>query len=89
MPKRLRANLAAIRARGYAIDDEEHAIGLRCVAAPIFDEHGAPAAGLSLSGPSARLTPDRLPALGGLAAAIAGELTHETGGLPAAEIKSA
>jgi IclR family acetate operon transcriptional repressor len=88
-PKRLRADLAAIRARGYAIDDEEHAIGLRCVAAPVFDEHGAPAAGLSLSGPSARVTPERLPALGALAASIAGELSHATGGIASTETKTA
>lgn len=83
-PRKLRADLARVRARGYAVDDEEHAVGLRCVAAPVFDQHGAPAAGISLSGPSARIAPERLEALGALAATIARELTHETGGIPAA-----
>ena len=32
--------LAAIRRRGYAIDDEEHAVGVRCVAAPVFAASG-------------------------------------------------
>ena len=53
---------------GYAVDDEEHAVGLRCVAAPVFDEHGQPVAALSLSGPGARVTETRLSALGELTA---------------------
>ena len=40
-PSALRAELERVRASGYAVDDEEHAIGLRCIAAPIFDETGA------------------------------------------------
>ena len=47
--------LQAILSRGYAVDDEENAVGLRCVASVIFDEHGEPLAGLSVSGPTARI----------------------------------
>jgi DNA-binding IclR family transcriptional regulator len=35
--KRLRVDIADIRRRGYAIDDEELSLGLRCVAVPVFD----------------------------------------------------
>jgi IclR family acetate operon transcriptional repressor len=35
-------DLDLCRQRGYAIDDEENAIGLRCVASSVFDEHGDP-----------------------------------------------
>jgi IclR family acetate operon transcriptional repressor len=76
----LQAELAATRRRGYAVDDEEHAQGLRCVAAPILDEHGQPWAALSLAGPTARLTRERVPALGALVSATAREVTEALGG---------
>ncbi len=31
--------LAEVRAQGFAIDDQEHSMGVRCIAAPVFD-HG-------------------------------------------------
>ncbi len=72
--------LAEIEERGYAIDDEENAIGLRCVASVIFDEHGEPLAALSVSGPTARLTDSRIPMLGAAVSSIALEITNELGG---------
>ncbi len=79
-PAALKADLKEIRARGYAIDDEENAIGLRCVASLIFDEHAEPLAGLSVSGPMARMTDARLPVLGSAVTQIAAEITGELGG---------
>ncbi|HEX4884060.1 MAG TPA: IclR family transcriptional regulator C-terminal domain-containing protein [Casimicrobiaceae bacterium] len=76
----LQAELRASRERGYAVDDEEHARGLRCVAAPILDEHGQPWAALSLAGPTGRLTPARVAALGALVAAAARDVTAALGG---------
>jgi len=73
--------LAATRARGFAIDDEEHAAGLRCVAASVVDEHGQPWAAVSLAGPSARMTPERVPDLGELVRATARDLTLALGGM--------
>ena len=54
-PARLRANLAGIRAAGFAVDEGEHQPGLRCVAAPIRDGIGRVVAGISLSGPGWKL----------------------------------
>jgi DNA-binding IclR family transcriptional regulator len=50
------AELARIRENGYAVDDEEMTIGLRCIAVPIFDHNAYPAYALSISGPAMRLT---------------------------------
>jgi DNA-binding IclR family transcriptional regulator len=50
------AELARIRENRYAIDDEEMSIGLRCIAAPVFDHNQYPAYAISISGPAMRLT---------------------------------
>ena len=76
----LKRDLATTLARGYAVDNEENAVGLRCVAAPLFDEHGDAVAGLSVSGPAARIPEIRIPALGSAVAAVAAEITQELGG---------
>jgi IclR family acetate operon transcriptional repressor len=78
----LQAELAASRARGFAIDDEEHALGLRCAAAAIFDENGRPWAALSLAGPTSRFTRERIDALGALVRDAAREVTLALGGQP-------
>ena len=52
----LERELTLVRERGYAVDDEESTVGLRCVAIPLFDHHGAPAFGLSVSAPAATIT---------------------------------
>lgn len=48
-PNHLRAELELVRKRGYAIDNEEYRDGIVCVAAPIFDNTGSPAASISIS----------------------------------------
>lgn len=77
---RLEAVLSDIRKSGFAIDDEEHAMGLRCVAAPVFNEFGDAIAAISVSGPSARIPVEKLPLLGRMVAKAASEATREFGG---------
>jgi len=76
----LSADLAAIRARGWSVDDEERNEGMRCVAAAIFNEFGEPVGGVSVSGPTVRVTPERLGEIGPQVAAAAGEITALIGG---------
>ncbi len=79
-PEALLADLAQIRARGFAIDDQERAAGMRCIAAPIFNTHGEPVAGLSVSGPAFRIALEDAPRIGGLVRAAADKVTEATGG---------
>jgi len=55
--KHLLEHLALIRERAVAFDIEENLTGVICAAAPIFDQTGRVIAGLSISGPSARMQP--------------------------------
>jgi IclR family acetate operon transcriptional repressor len=74
-------DLDACEQRGFAVDDEENAIGLRCVASAVFDEHGEPLGAISVSGPSARITDQRIQVLGDLVNRIASDITVELGGV--------
>lgn len=81
-PAELMEELALIRRQGYALDDEEQELGVRCVAVPL---QGAPApVAISVSGPSGRMTEATVavvvPAMQRAAARFARELSaHPTG----------
>jgi len=51
----LRAELAAVRARGYAVTDEELEPGLIALAAPVFRYDGTVVAAVSVSAPTSRM----------------------------------
>jgi len=80
-PAALRGELARVRERGWAVDDEEHTVGMRCVAATIHNEHAEVIAGVSLSGPSVRVTETRLGELGARVVKAANEITEQIGGV--------
>lgn len=79
-PEALKSNLALIRDRGYSFDNEEHAIGLRCVAATIHDEVGKAVAAISLSGPKARIPDEDVTKLGQKVLESANVITAKLGG---------
>ena len=54
----LEKELEKVRRQGYAFDNEEAEIGVRCIGAGIHDETGAIVAGLSVSAPAERMRPE-------------------------------
>lgn len=56
----LEANLEQVRLQGYAIDDVENEEGIRCVGVPVLGNAGLPIAAISISGPTVRVTPERV-----------------------------
>lgn len=76
----LLADVHAIRARGWSIDDQEHTMGMRCIAAPVFDEYSEAIAGISVSGPAVRLVKTEMERLGPEVRAAADALTAALGG---------
>lgn len=79
-PGALNAALSCIRKDGYAIDDEEAMIGLRCVAAVVYDDWGEALASISVSGSKGRFSEERIPLLGSLVQQTAFDLTRALGG---------
>jgi DNA-binding IclR family transcriptional regulator len=73
---RLERELATVRAHGVARDDEELELGVRCMAAGIFDDQGSLVAGLSLSSPAERLDETWLDKVRATAARISAALGH-------------
>jgi IclR family acetate operon transcriptional repressor len=67
--------LENVRKQGYAVDDEEARLGLRCIAAVVFNDCNEPLAAISVSGMTDRLTDERLPEIGRIVHEVAAELT--------------
>jgi IclR family acetate operon transcriptional repressor len=76
-PGELFRELEIVRRRGYAVDNEEARLGLRCVAAVIFNDCNEPLAAISVSGMTDRLSDERVPEIGGIVCQVAAELTSE------------
>lgn len=78
----LERELSKVRQYGVARDDEELELGVRCMAAGIYDDQGKLVAGLSISAPTGRLDEEWLPKL----RAVADDISH-TLGYQAANLK--
>ena len=81
----LRAELARVRASGWACTEEELEIGLNAVAAPICGNDGTVLAAISISGPSYRLTADSFPALAARLRSCAAQISVQLGVAPGPE----
>jgi IclR family acetate operon transcriptional repressor len=73
--------LTTIHKQGFAVDDEEARVGLRCVAAVVFSDCSEPLAAISVSGMTSRVTEQRVPELGNAVREVAAELTAAIGGV--------
>ncbi len=79
-PETLFADLERARLRGWSLDDEESYLGMRCVAAAIYNSFGETIAGVSVSGPSARFADAAIPEIGPRVKRAADEITRIIGG---------
>lgn len=79
-PEDLERHLDIIRQQGFAFDDEENEPGVRCVAAPVYDETGRVVGCIGISGPTVRMTPDRITELADMVMQTAHEITAVLGG---------
>src|SRR5215470_1173922 len=80
-PSDLFRELELVRSQGFAVDDEEACMGLRCIAAVVYNDCAEPLAAISVSGMTSRVTDDRVPLLGRLVREAATELTLALGGV--------
>lgn len=56
----MKRELKDIRQKGYAVDNEENEIGIRCIGAPVFNRFGEVEGAISISGPTMRMTEDKI-----------------------------
>lgn len=79
-PAALEGNLKNIRDSGYSVDNEEKNLGMRCIAAPVFDVNREVVAGLSVSGPTSRIGLSEIAPLSRRVIEAAHQLTLSIGG---------
>lgn len=75
----LESHLATIRTQGYAFDNEENYLGVRCLAAPVYDDTGQCIACIGISGPSVRIPLSRIPELAAQVQALSLTLSQTLG----------
>ena len=76
----LHADLEVIRDKGYSVDNEEKNEGMRCIAAPVFDMNNEAVAGISVSGPTSRVSVSEIENLSQPVLEAAHQLTVAIGG---------
>lgn len=78
-PAAFRAEIRRTRQRGYAIDNEEASLGVRCLGVAVVGAGNIPLFALSLTGPSPRFTASRVEELAPVAMAMTQELSRRFG----------
>lgn len=72
----LRQELEGIRVKGFALDNEENLIGVRCVGVPVVNAEGYPVAAMSVTGPTLRITQAKAGEIGPYLVSIVEELSR-------------
>ncbi len=80
----LREALQSVLAQGWALDDEEMEVGLRCLGAPITDHTGRACASVAIPAPASRMDPVRIDELLPLVRATAFRISRMLGSTTAA-----
>lgn len=75
----IRNEMQWIRKRGFAVDDEERTPGMRCVAASIVNFYNEPVAGISVSGPTHRLSRGKISEIGEIVKKAANKVSRGLG----------
>ncbi len=71
--------LDAVRANSYAVDDEEHEKGVRCLSAPVWDYRGKVVAAISITGPAGVVTKGRETEIAALMKTVALDISRRLG----------
>ncbi len=77
--RELLRQVGEVRTCGFAVDDEEHEAGVRCIAAPILDYRGRVVAAISLTGPASIVSKEREQEIGVLVKGVAGDISRRLG----------
>src|SRR5579871_40543 len=78
-PARLETELARVRAWGFAVDNLEFSLDLRCVAAPVFDRSGDVVCGIGMSAPALRFPAESVPKVAALVMREAALMSRDLG----------
>lgn len=73
-------DLETTRARGWSYDDEERYLGMRCIAACVYNAYGEVVAGIFVSGPAARFPNNAIAEIAPEVIRAAGQITAKIGG---------
>jgi DNA-binding IclR family transcriptional regulator len=83
----LKSHLLEVRRRGFATDDEEHELGVRCVASPVFNCVGGVVGAICVFSPAAHLSRAQMPNVGAEVAKAAKEISRSLNDSPLPAVK--
>ena len=76
-PAAFRKELSRVKQKGYSIDDEEEELGVRCLAAPVFNPLGEVTTALSVTGTTAQIPSESVDKLAEKASAAVSSMSAD------------